>query len=70
MPRILAQTADIVVAKAGAVRGHVPVYGHFVPVKTVKTVPGPDPDKAPAILENALYRAVGQPLFIADMAKG
>jgi hypothetical protein len=66
---IFIYTSYIVVTNTGTIAGVVAVNHHLVPVVPVQTIPGADPDKTPAVLENRFDRAVGKPLLAGNMGK-
>jgi hypothetical protein len=62
-------TSNIIVTEAGCVGRVVSPNHYFISVIPVQPVPGTQPDKPAAILENDFDGAVGQPLLIGKMGK-
>ena len=60
---ILVNATNVVVAKAIGILGIVPEHGEAVSIELVQSVLGSKPHKSLAVLEDALYRALGEALL-------
>ena len=66
---VFTDAPDIAIAEAGRIGRVVPVGDYFGAVIAVQSVPGSEPDKSLAVLEDRFYGAVGQTLVIGKMGK-